>query len=832
MQGVDAEHIARRFYDQFKIEHDKFLSYVTGIPSLEHRRWYTSITLCRLMFVYFIQKKGLLNGDEDYLSHRLHTIQESNGTGAFFSFYRKLLYRLFHYGSGSVGKAPALPRKVGGVLYLNGGLFEEQPLDREYEGIQIADVAFEGIFAFLNKWQWRLDDSPPHSLNEVNPDTLGYIFEQYTNRGRREIGAYYTQEDITKYIASNTIIPFLFDAAERICPEAFAPGEAIWRELQKHPDHYIYEAVRKGCNLPLPPAIAAGLDDVSRRTGWNKAASKAYALPAETWREVVTRRKHYENTRHLLTTGEIRTINDLITHNLDISSFAYSVIERCEDIEVVQAFYEGIRGVKVLDPTCGSGAFLLAAMNVLEPLYSKCIQRLTAMANKPGDQFFILKSIIANNIYGVDIAREVVEICKLRLFLKLISRIHSEKDLGALPDIDFNIRTGNALLGAVSYRAPSNSSLESLDSRLPFHWFNEFHNVMQNGGFDVIIGNPPYVEYGKVSDTYTLTNYTTLPAGNLYALTMERSSCLLARGGRFGMIVPSSATCTDRYQPLQKILLEQSALHISSFSDQHGKLFDIPHPRLCIVIYKKGPGAKNVFSTPYLKLGRELRAYLFQRLEYIEVTQQVRPGIIPRYSSCVEQAIHTKLFEQAHRLGDYLCKTGSNQLYYTRKLSWFVQVTPFIPQIMDEQGRLRKPSELKTLHFSSSELAEIAFVALNSNLFYWFITTGSDCRNLNMREVLGLPLSIDAIAGSMKRELQRLAGTLVEDLQAHAEFRKMRFKNADTLTIQCIFPGRSRHIIDEIDHVLAQFYSFTAEELDFILNYDGKYRLGRQDNHK
>ncbi|HKF36607.1 MAG TPA: DNA methyltransferase [Ktedonobacteraceae bacterium] len=800
-QPLDIDRITNRFFNQFKIEHDKFLAFIQGIPSPEHRRWYASITLCRLMLVYFLQKKGLLESDEDYLSNRLHAIQERYGKGVFFSFYRKLLSHLFLCGS---ELPPALQREPGDIPHLNGGLLEEHPLERAYQDIQIADEAFEGILTFFQRWQWQLEDRTLVNDNAINPGILGHIFEKYTNQSRKELGAYYTKEDITGYIATNTIIPFLFDAAERLYPEAFLPGSAIWRHLQNHPDRYIYQAIQKGCTLPLPPEIEDGRADASRRTNWNRPAPPAYALPGETWREVVARRKQYENIRHRIEAGEIRTINDMITCNLAIHTFACDLIERCEDVEVIQAFYTAISQMRVLDPTCGSGSFLLAALNVLEPLYSACMQRLDKDGNH---QFFLLKSIIANNIFGVDISREVVEVCKLRLFLKLISRVDSQKDLASLHTIVFNIRTGNALLD--------------------FDWFIEFHEIMQKGGFDVITGNPPYVEYENVRKAYKLANYATFSTGNLYALTIERCASLLAPGGRFGMIVPSSATCTDGYLPLQNILLAQSALHISSYSDQRGKLFDIPHPRLCIILYQKQPGTKSVFATPYLKLGRALRDSLFQRLAYAEVTHQVRPGIIPRYGSYVEQSLHARLHSQSHRLGDYRCKTGDHKLYYTRKLSWFVQVTPFIPKIRDERDRVRNPSELKTLSFSFPEQADLAFVALNSSLFYWFVTTGSDCRNLNMREVLGFPLSLDKIAPATRQALCKLATRLAADLQAHSELRKMSFKHIGTLTIQCLYPGRSKPIIDEIDRVLAQHYGFTGEELDFIINYDIKYRLGQ-----
>ncbi len=97
-----------------------------------------------------------------------------------------------------------------------------------------------------------------------------------------------------------------------------------------------------------------------------------------------------------------------------------------------------------------------------------------------------------------------------------------------------------------------------------------------------------------------------------------------------------------------------------------------------------------------------------------------------------------------------------------------------------------------------------------------------------MREVLGLPLSIDGITGPARRELSELATRLAEDLQAHSEMRKMSFKDTGTLTIQCTYPARSKPIIDQVDHALAQHYGFTGEELDFIINYDIKYRLGRE----
>ena len=150
----------------------------------------------------------------------------------------------------------------------------------------------------------------------------------------------------------------------------------MWQLLQADPDRYIYAAVKKGVKKELPSNIAAGIKDVSKRTEWNTPADPDYALPTEIWRETLARRQRYETVHTKLANGEITDINDLITYNLDIRQFAQEVIESCEGPELLRAFWKAITEVTVLDPTCGSGAFLFAALNILEPLYEACLDRM------------------------------------------------------------------------------------------------------------------------------------------------------------------------------------------------------------------------------------------------------------------------------------------------------------------------------------------------------------------------------------------------------------------------------------------------------------------------
>ena len=185
-----------------------------GITDAADREWYASVMLNRLMFVYFIQRKGFLDGDPDYLRNRLNHMREEQGKDKFYSFYRYFLLRLFHEGLGGRDRTPELEKLLGRIPYLNGGLFDvhelEQP-ERYGKEIQIPDKAFERIFDYFDQYQWHLDERPLRDDNEINPDVLGYIFEKYINQ--KQMGAYYTKEDITEYISKNTVIPFLFDAA-------------------------------------------------------------------------------------------------------------------------------------------------------------------------------------------------------------------------------------------------------------------------------------------------------------------------------------------------------------------------------------------------------------------------------------------------------------------------------------------------------------------------------------------------------------------------------------------------------------------------------------------
>ncbi len=730
--AFDLDKVTKRFYDRFKNEHAAFLKLIKGFPKPQKvdgkevphpdLQWYTSLMLNRLMFVYFIQKKGFLDGDTEYLRNRLKMIQQARGKDKFLSFYRYFLLRLFHDG---LGKAPderkldaAIEKLLGKVPFLNGGFFEVHDLEQRYSEIDIPDNAFEKLFDFFDQYRWHLDERPLRADNEINPDVVGYIFEKYINQ--KQMGAYYTKEDITGYISKNTIIPYLFDAAQKKCAIAFEPNSALWRLLRDNPDRYIYPAVRHGVikddgtvipESALPDFVRNGMHDPkvrmhdSRYNLQQATAEDELRLVTETWREYVYRRNRCLEMREKLFSGEVHAINEMVTFNLDIWQFARDAIVHAEGPELLRAFWDAIIKVTVLDPTCGSGAFLFAALRILETLYSDCLERmerfieditdkphhpeqysdfnkvLAQLAKHHNERYFVLKSIIINNLFGVDIMEEAVEICKLRLFLKLVAQVEKVEQMEPLPDIDFNIRAGNTLVGYATanqvrkafteerksdlevqskllldsseddykrfeesvelverafrqYRAQqttyggkithkdkqnlrtrlaelniqldgnlateygitpksygSKSAYEQAfikwkESHQPFHWFVEFYGIMSTGGFDVIIGNPPYLELRQVE--YTPRLFKTLDSGAIHAMCVERSAIILNSRGAMSMIVPLALVSTQRMVTVQKIIENNAYACYANFAWRPGKLFDTVNRALTIFVSLRG----------------------------------------------------------------------------------------------------------------------------------------------------------------------------------------------------------------------------------------------------
>ncbi|MBD2088277.1 hypothetical protein H6F67_00105 [Microcoleus sp. FACHB-1515] len=368
-KSLDVETVTNEFYKKYQLLHLEFVTqYIEGIDHESDRRWYASVILNRLMFVYFLQSKAFIGNDIYNFSQQLEYLQlkleesKQRGRDRFFS---EFLQTLFFEGFAESIRPDPVRALLGQVPYLNGGLFLKHRIEIDYPNIAIADAAFEKVFALFSAYNWNLDDRPDGKANEINPDVLGYIFEKYINQ--KAFGAYYTRPQITEYLCDRTINKLILDRVNQVSDRQF------------------------------------------------------------------------ETIGDLLVKLDARLCRHLIYGDNAI-----------------------LKTLSLLDPACGSGAFLIAAMKTLMPIYSSVIGTIKNSSdyqltnwlndverNHPSLPYFIKKRIITDNLYGVDIMPEASEIAKLRLFLALVSSARTADDLEPLPNIDFNIMAGNSLIGLI-----------------------------------------------------------------------------------------------------------------------------------------------------------------------------------------------------------------------------------------------------------------------------------------------------------------------------------------------------------------------------------------------
>ena len=290
-----------------------------------------------------------------------------------------------------------------------------------------------------------------------------------------------------------------------------------------------------------------------------------------------------------------------------------------------------IAKLRVLDPACGSGSFLIGAYSYLLNYHRDWYvndgpeKHRKEVFRAMGGEWRLTtqekKLILLNNIYGVDIDSQAVEVTKLSLLLKVLEG-ESDESLKrqltmwkerALPDLGLNIKCGNSLIGPDYFTGQLLPDEDELRRVNPFDWKAEFPAIMTAGGFDVVIGNPPYVRQESLSDIkdYFAKHYESFdPIADLFVYFMERSLKLLREGGRFSFIVSSSFLRTTYAEPLRRVLKKHGV--VLSILDFGGlAVFEnAKDTYVCIPVITKGkqPTRVEISRIPSLEI-RNLDAY-------------------------------------------------------------------------------------------------------------------------------------------------------------------------------------------------------------------------------
>ncbi len=522
-RAFDVEAVTQRFFQEFKRRFEAVETTLQAcLPSKAERALFTLKLFNRLLFIRFLERKGWLRFQnrtdylralwQDYQTQRTH---ESN-------FYRDRLKPLFFSGLNNpqgrnlsaVNQGGLLGDLIGEVPYLNGGLFEKDARAND-DTIFVPDEAIEPLLKDLfYRFNFTITESTPLDVEvAVDPEMLGKVFEELVT-GRHESGAYYTPRPVVAFMCQEALIGYL----QSQCPSKIA--DAIQQFVnERDPSH-----------LKDPEAV---LDALKR--------------------------------------------------------------------------------IRVCDPACGSGAYLLGMLQELLELRSALFQAHHIDAETVYQRKL---EIIENNLYGVDIDPFAVEIARLRLWLSLVvedtrNPLDDPSVNVALPNLDFKIEVGDSLLapdpqgGAQpdmfrlqqieeydrlkdeylrthdgNRKQELRNKIEKLrqeiyqwthgDSQVQgFDWRVEFAEVFANGGFDVVLANPPYVRQELIGDTkaHLLKQYNAVAVGrsDLYVYFYARGLQLLKEGGWHIFICSNSWLDVGFGAKLQEYLLNNA--HIVAIYD-------------------------------------------------------------------------------------------------------------------------------------------------------------------------------------------------------------------------------------------------------------------------
>ena len=547
-EAFDVGPITDKFFEEYRRIFRHAERVVRGFEprEAEHRKQFVQTLFNRLMFVYFLSRKGWLkfDGDTDYLNALWADYERSTLPT---NFYDQRLYHLFFFAlNNSQGRDfnlnfvdSEMRDRLGKVPFLNGGLFEETKLDKR-SGITVPDNAIQPLLTELfDKFNFTVMESTPFDIEvAVDPEMLGKVFERLIT-DRHEKGSYYTPRPVVSFMCREALKGYL---------EAKIP-----------------------------------------------------ALDAEATRRFVEQ------------------------HDL-------SAIAGVAPADLLRALDE----VTVVDPACGSGAYLVGMMQELVELQNALFDQKAIEDTRT--QYQMKLKIIERSLYGADIDRFAKNIAMLRLWLSLAIEYEGHPPHPALPNLDFKILEGDSLLGpdpsetgqqgVLGYDGNSVNELRDLKSRYmtesqprrktqlreaiteaettireqlshfadtdnALDWRIDFAEVIADGGFDIALANPPYVkaEHQSDNDRTALQKHYGWSA-DLYEYFIARGIELISSTGMISYIANDSFVTFSQKQRVRTLILENS-LHILARTPP--ETFDATVYAAILVASRDAPGANHTY---------------------------------------------------------------------------------------------------------------------------------------------------------------------------------------------------------------------------------------------
>ncbi len=484
---------------------------------------------------------------------------------------------------------------------------------------------------------------------------------------------------------------------------------------------------------------------------------------------------------------------------------------------------EEINGISIVDPACGDGNFLVGAYKYLVEYHRKWYDEHKDVDEYKSDWYIkdgILEltetkkqGILLNNIYGVDIDQNAINHAIIRMH-ELVGDI----------DLSSNIKCGNSLIGTDYF-----SNMLFYDDALwneikPFDWTKEFPKVFQNGGFDIVIGNPPYgIKFNKIEKEYFIKKYLSTRtilnkqkgSFDSFSLFIELGFKLLKKDGMLIFIVPISITSSESMTALHNILEQNCKLiKISSHETSHQQIFNNAVVNTSIIFFNKTmtPSEQILSTKIYKKNQYDDLSVLFNNLHFIDVKDYKLFGRYPKISENIEINILSKLFSINTKVSDFFRNNGK-YLYYRSAGGTFRIITNY------STGSTAERNIIIDEYFCDTICA-----ILSSDLYFWYYTIYSDIRDLKLYEIKSFPIPIEKLTDNIITKLKDVYQRYLDDIERNVKVIDTdKYVNIDSFKRYEI--RKSKSIIEEIDDIICPLYGLDNEEINFIKNYEIEFRV-------
>ncbi|MDO9569835.1 MAG: hypothetical protein Q7J58_10700 [Hydrogenophaga sp.] len=508
--ALDVDKTTKKFFNAYQQQHLELLSHIQGIDNERDKRWYASVLLNRLMFVWFMQKKFFLDGgNADYLRTKLAESQQRGQNRFFGEFLNALFFEAF--AKPEADRSPTAKALTGQVPYLNGGLFLHHKLEldanhtpRVGTTLRVADAAFEGVFNLFASFSWHLDDTPGGNADEINPDVLGYIFEKYINQ--KAFGAYYTRPEITGYLAERSIHKLIL---ERIHEPAIPELGLKEVKFDSVPDLLAKMDARTALKLVgdvlpsitiLDPAVGSGAFLVAAlkcliNVYYAVVGRAEMGASADLKKWLAGIQKDHPSVGYYI---KRRIVTDNL-HGVDIMEEACEIAK----LRLFLSMVSSVRRVQDLEPLPNidfnilPGNSLVGLMRVDEvefnhkeddlfkPPYRKLVEEKNRLLTLYRDTAMDL---------GRDMSlRELRD--KIDAEMEHANGVMNElmRDQFEELGVKFEEATWDAAKKDLGKPKKRRIERKDIDAQTPFHWGYVFDDIVQRrGGFDIILANPPW----------------------------------------------------------------------------------------------------------------------------------------------------------------------------------------------------------------------------------------------------------------------------------------------------------------------------------------------------